>query len=82
MLLLNFRQSSIHTYTRTHRKIVGEIVGETGASCTECLLEKQTNAMFEVGQVTVLLHSCIPHNTKNSTVTPQYNAPRYNADRL
>ena len=68
MLLLNFRQSFIHTYPRTHRKIVeeivGEIVGETGASCTECLLEKQTSAKFEVGHVTVelpsVIHSYLP----------------------
>ena len=67
MLLLNFRQSSIHTYPRTHCRIVGEIVGETGASCTECLLEKQTSAKFEVGHVTVelpsVIHSYLPPYT-------------------
>ena len=75
MLLLNFRQSFIHTYPRTHRKIVGEIVGEvvgeivgeTGASCTECLLEKQTSAKFGVGHVTVelpsVIHSYLPPYT-------------------
>ena len=47
--------------------LVGEIVGETGASCTECLLEKQTSAKFEVGHVTVelpsVIHSYLPPYT-------------------
>ena len=38
---------------------VTELQEDLEAACTECLLEKQTSAKFEVGLVSVI-HSCIP----------------------